>query len=72
MKGQDIGYEGQETYGSGGGMYDGLAQPIFSVGLKDIAESHIPEVQQLIMDTLEELRSSFKGINRTLIGLIGL
>lgn len=39
----------------GGGLYDGLVQPTFSVGLKDISASDSPAVEKLVMDTLRRL-----------------
>mmetsp|Transcript_18406 Transcript_18406/g.46329 ORF Transcript_18406/g.46329 Transcript_18406/m.46329 type:complete len:1103 (+) Transcript_18406:46-3354(+) len=36
----------------GGGLYDGLVQPTFSVGLKDIKESDAKAVEELVMKTL--------------------
>jgi len=39
----------------GGGLYEGLLQPIFSVGLKDIAVDDVEEVEEVITKTLSEL-----------------
>ena len=39
----------------GGGLYDGLYQPIFSVGLKDIAEEDSAKVEETILKVLTEL-----------------
>lgn len=39
----------------GGGLYDGLYQPIFSVGLKDIAEEDSAKVEEAILKVLTEL-----------------
>jgi len=36
----------------GGGLYDGLLQPTFAVGLKDIKAEDVPKVEELIMRTL--------------------
>lgn len=39
----------------GGGLYDGLVQPTFSVGLKDIREADVSKVEDMILKTLEEV-----------------
>eukprot|EP00927_Polykrikos_kofoidii_P071359 TRINITY_DN67626_c0_g1_i1.p1 TRINITY_DN67626_c0_g1~~TRINITY_DN67626_c0_g1_i1.p1 ORF type:complete len:1109 (+),score=206.75 TRINITY_DN67626_c0_g1_i1:89-3415(+) len=42
----------------GGGLYEGLLQPVFSVGLKDLREEDVPRVEELVMTTLGELEQS--------------
>jgi len=39
----------------GGGLYEGLVQPTFSVGLKDIKESDAKAVEALVIDTLTKV-----------------
>jgi len=39
----------------GGGLYEGLLQPIFSVGLKDIAHEDVEKVEEVISKTLKKL-----------------
>lgn len=49
----------------GGGLYDGLVQPTFSVGLKDIREADVPVVEKIVMDTLRRLADD--GLEREAI-----
>jgi len=39
----------------GGGLYDGLLQPIFSVGLKDLKLEDVPKAEELVTKTLAEI-----------------
>mmetsp|Transcript_12 Transcript_12/g.24 ORF Transcript_12/g.24 Transcript_12/m.24 type:complete len:958 (+) Transcript_12:698-3571(+) len=39
----------------GGGLYDGLIQPTFSVGLKDLKEEDVPRVEELVTKILQEI-----------------
>jgi len=39
----------------GGGLYEGLLQPTFGIGLKDLKEEDVPKVEELIMKQLTEL-----------------
>lgn len=50
---------GEDMIGGGFSMY--LRQPMFSVGLKGVAEENLPKVEQLIFDTLINLAQ--KGLD---------
>lgn len=39
----------------GGGLYDGLLQPTFGVGLKDLKAEDVPQVEDLVIKTLQDL-----------------
>lgn len=41
----------------GGGLEDTLRQPVFSMGLKGVAEEDLPKVEELITKTLKEIES---------------
>jgi len=46
---------GLGSRGIGGGLYDGLLQPMFGLGLKDITEEDVPKVEEVVMKVLTEL-----------------
>merc|ERR1740138_1560321 len=41
----------------GGGLYEGLVQPTFSVGLKDIKQEDAQAVEELVIKTPEQVAS---------------